>query len=195
MTACTPIYQLPYQTGSDRPCDAPDVWCDFAADVEAQLDTFDAIVDRTVDAIPMAQVRLTAPYTFDSSLISGPVPFDTVDVDTANMVDLATSPFLITLPRFGRYGASFHLTIATIPVTNSVTAVIADGTTFMAPFDTYISDTSIPIPMNGSMSFRYDGTPTDVTSGAVNLRLLFPSSPSLIVNSARFNVFWMGDLP
>lgn len=114
MVAFTPIYDLPYQEGSDPPCFGPgagcdnleSVWCDFAALVEAQLDENDLIVGRTATSIPMARVRFAPDTTTGPapSLIeafpAGFLAFDTVEFDTDNM---ATLPFGITPRRNGIY--------------------------------------------------------------------------------------------
>lgn len=107
MVAFTPIYELPYQEGSDPPCFGPgtgcdnlnSVWCDFANLVETQLDDFDSIVGRTSTAVPMAKVTIPS---LASVTGSQQLAFTNVSFDTDNMVDL-NSVLGITPNRNGYY--------------------------------------------------------------------------------------------
>lgn len=92
MVTYTPDLCLPFYDGGDSPClntgtvcDPSNVWCDLANLVEGYLDGIDEIVARTSTAKPIAQISYnpTTPI-----LVSGVIPFDTVDIDTDNMVDL-----------------------------------------------------------------------------------------------------------
>lgn len=93
MVAYTSQFCLPYMECTDNPCttlgsecDEVSVWCAMAQAVEAQLDVIDAVVARTATAIPQARVSLI----YDTATtVLGQVPFDTTDLDTDNMVDLA----------------------------------------------------------------------------------------------------------
>jgi len=93
-------FDLPYPSGVDRPCDFAEQWCEFTAAIDGVFDTFQAGIDRTIPVIPMALVQLTAPA---SVFNFNPIPFDTVLVDTAAMVDMDVDPFTITIKRPGRY--------------------------------------------------------------------------------------------
>lgn len=88
---CTPIYQLPYPTGASRPCDYDETSCEFAEAVEAQLDLLDAVVQRTETTVPMAWIRTSLAFSTVQNAAQNAVyepPFDTVVVDTNDMVDL-----------------------------------------------------------------------------------------------------------
>lgn len=103
---CTPIYGLPYATGQSRPCNIGSTSCDFAAAVEVQLDALDAVVLRTNTTVPIAWIRTTTPFPVtenatQSALI--PAPFDTVVVDTDDMVDLVQFSNGVTTTRGGLY--------------------------------------------------------------------------------------------
>lgn len=122
MPATTPIYELPYQVGTDPPCFGPgtgcdnltSVWCDFVALVEAQMDASDDVIGRTATAIPMASIEyvpdehIVSPTTGD--FFDGVIPFDTIIYDTDNIVTtpdergLALSP-----PRNGVYLLQFEM--------------------------------------------------------------------------------------
>lgn len=133
MVATTPIYDLPYQEGSDPPCFGPgtgcdnltSVWCDFVALVEAELDAFDDIVGRTATAIPMAKISVEGTWTAN---VCGTIPFDTVIFDTDNMVDLNAGAG-ITPNRDGVYRIDFNMVFETLPATDGqVAAHIIVGT-------------------------------------------------------------------
>lgn len=202
MTTCTPLYRLEYAVGSDRPCDIGDTLCDFAATVESNLDRLDDIIDRAVDTIPMAVVRLTTPLLYTPGVDGGTnlaIPFDTVDVDTADMVDLAANPYVITVPFYGRYAASFQITCSGIPNTNTVFYGIYNTfSSNIGPVDNYISDGSNPSPGNGSLAFRYAPVfPYDLTDPPqVVLQATFNfTGTTVTVLDAKMSVFWLGDLP
>lgn len=92
MVAYTQNFCLPVFEGSDSPClntgtvcDPSTLWCDFAAAVEAQLAQFDSILGRTALALPIAFVA----YEPDVAVaVTDQIPFDTVNIDTDQMVDL-----------------------------------------------------------------------------------------------------------
>lgn len=199
MTTCTPIYGLEYQTGSDRPCDAPAVWCAFADSVEAQLNTLDALVDRTIDTVPMVRVRktTTTPITFAvATNYSASVQFDTVDVDTANMVDLIANPFLITLPRAGIYHASFIFTTSSALTANdNITVFTSTGNAA----DTYISDGAVSVKMASSSTIAYDpvnATGRDTALPLVTLNITSAlSAQTVTFTGAELNLTWIRDLP
>lgn len=103
MVAFTSTQLLPYQVGSDRPCDAPGVLCDFASLVDLKLLALDQILNRLEPAIPAAKLTLTTALlpttTFE------PIPFDGVEFDTDDMVNFSRSVFDILPQRTGVYFA------------------------------------------------------------------------------------------
>lgn len=116
MTSCTPIYQLPYITGSDRACDQDATWCAFADAVEARLDVFDLTIARTYTAIPMAKVTKSEPQTIQpqgATVFTAAITFDTVAEDTDDLVDLTAFPYGMTINRTGLYMARCYMEMAT----------------------------------------------------------------------------------
>lgn len=91
MVACTPNCLLPYQEGSDAPCDLSDVWCDFAAKIDANLVSLASVAARTVN-VPMAVVSMSSPLTLGLYEWTD-LPFDQVLVDVGDMVNLDVSQF------------------------------------------------------------------------------------------------------
>lgn len=194
MPTCTPIYGLEYAIGADEPCEVDETFCAFAASVEAELDRLDAIVDRTVDTIPLAKVRLTVPAVFGPTVTNTTfsIPFDTIDVDTANMVDLDADPTLITLPFFGIYSVGWQIQVAAVTSGDSISGEL------LVPRDTYLSDGSTPVYLNSAGSIRYfspAGTmPIDTLTGLLNLNLNVLIG-TFTVTSATLTVYWLRDLP
>jgi len=93
MVAYTPELCLPYYEGTDSPClhtgtvcDPSNVWCDLVNLVDPILTANDDLIARTSTAVPLAQVRYVAPSP--TVAVLGPIPFNTVDLDTDDMVDL-----------------------------------------------------------------------------------------------------------
>lgn len=105
MTTCTPIYGLTYAIGPDRGCDIGDAFCEFASQVEALLQGFEASLNRTTRGIPMAKVSSSV-----AQALSGNVTFDTEEVDTDGMVNLSASNLGITIQRTGKYVATAYST-------------------------------------------------------------------------------------
>lgn len=205
MTTCTPIYGLAYIECADRPCDQSTTWCDFINTVEVNLDRIDATADRTVDTIPQAQVRLTIPRTQGTNPGGGTpqlVPFDTVDVDTANMVDLAADPFTILLPMQGIYFVYFDVEATTTGAGNRLTARAASANGSSAPAvanQLYLDDGS-PVFMSSSGEFRYQnpipaGTSNYTTSD--NRLVLQVNAPAVGIplTAVTFGTYWLRDLP
>lgn len=198
MPTCTPVYGLPYAIGSDRPCDIGDTLCSFANEVEIELDRLDGIVDRVVDTIPMAQVRMTVTTTYGTDpggATPAVVAFDTVDFDTADMVNLTANPYVIMLPRAGRYIVYFQVFGTTVGAGNTITAYSSSRIAFQS----YIDDASTPIYLNGSAEMRYasattSGVVRDTTNDDVSL-MISSAVTAPVITGITFGVYWIGDLP
>lgn len=105
MTAYTPN-GLPYQLGSDRPCDAPGVWCDLTAALEAKLTTVDTTLGRLSPTVPMAKLTRSSQLDIPMTTLNNSqtvIPFEGVDIDTDNMADFSISPYSILPRRPGTY--------------------------------------------------------------------------------------------
>jgi hypothetical protein len=104
MATCTPVYGLAMVDCSDRPCDIDDTMCQFAKDVEAQLDALDSTLDRTFVTVPIAQIRRTETFVRTVGESGNNFPtFDTVVADTDNMVDLTSNSTGFTIQTAGVY--------------------------------------------------------------------------------------------
>lgn len=105
MTAYTPN-GLPYQLGSDRPCDAPGVWCDLTAALETKLSAVDDTLGRLSPTVPMAKLTRSSQLDFPMTVLNNSqtvIPFEGVEVDTDNMADFSISPYSIRPRRAGTY--------------------------------------------------------------------------------------------
>lgn len=116
MPNLTPVFKLPYPSGSDAPCDFDEQWCAFTAAMDAVFATWQSGVDRTVPVVPAAKLLLATTTTVPAG---NPVPFDTVVADTAAMTDLDADPYRITIPQTGRYTITSMLRKPTSGVLNS----------------------------------------------------------------------------
>lgn len=189
MTTCTPIYGFTYALCSDRPCDINDAFCAQTGEVETQLDRLDAIVDRTVDTIPQFQVSLSAPFTLPPGTSN--VGFDTVGVDTDNMVNLTADPFSFAINHPGRWFLYFkaqangNIAIQanwSIGINNTPATGVPD-----VPFQNYDDNGTInPVDLNGSGFQRYPTAGQRVS--------LFANPATGIVLEATFGGYWVGDL-
>lgn len=205
MPTCTPIYGLAYIACSDRPCDQSTTWCDFTATLESNLDRIDAIVDRTVDTVPQAQVRLTIPRTQGTNPGGGTpqlVPFDTVDVDTDNMVNLAADPFTILLPMQGIYFVYFNVEATTTGAGNALTARAASANGSGAPgvANQFYLDDGSPVFMSSAGEFRYQspvpaGTTAYTTSDPRLVLQVHAAAVGIPLTAVTFGAYWLRDLP
>ena len=193
MTTCTPIYGLTYALCSDRPCDIGDTFCEFADQVEDQLDALDLIVDRTIDSLIMAKVRMTAPLAVvipAAANYSASIAFDAVDVDTADMVDLAANPFLIRLPRLGVYLTTFTIELSSLAAADTIGATVATNNCS----DQEVGDGSA-VFLNGSYCLYYGTTAaSDIVTPNLTLDIFSSvTAQTLNFTAASLSVTWLRD--
>jgi hypothetical protein len=100
MPVLTPNFSLPVPAGTDAPCDFPQQWCDFTDATQTVLDTFEAVADRTNPNVPMAKLELRNTVHL---AIQSHIPFDTLTINNAGMVDFDASNSIITINRPGRF--------------------------------------------------------------------------------------------
>lgn len=105
MPVLTPNFALPVPGALDEPCDFAQQWCDFTNSVQTVLDGFEAIADRTNPVVPLAKMQLTTTVVIAET---STVPFDTLTLNNANMIDFDSSNTTITIKRPGRFLALFN---------------------------------------------------------------------------------------
>jgi hypothetical protein len=191
MVAYTTDFCLPYLEGSDTlclntgtVCDPSSVWCDLAALVEAQLDALDAVVARTGDAIPLARVSYRPD---DPTLVGSQVifPFDTVDVDTDNMVDLTTYPGVVP----NRNGVYSILAEVALLTTGQVAAEESEMFFIQAGPETPITPLSSPGVGIGFQTQRTIAVARNTYSGSALWNVTDTSPiPRTITLFSRFNL-------
>lgn len=188
MVTCTPNYMLPYIEGTDRPCDQGGTWCDFTAAVNTQLTSLNRLLDRTVTSVPMFEVYISAPYTFPDT--GRAIGFDSVTVDTDNMVDLEADQFSFPINTLGRWlfyfrtstngntalQANIPASVVTVPSQANL-GIVQDFQDSGVNYPAYIEDSGI-LRFN-TTGFRVNFT---VATAATN------------VLTAVFGGYWVGDL-
>lgn len=200
MPAVTPIYDLPYQIGSDPPCFGPgtgcdnleSIWCDFASLVEAQLDENDLIIGRTASAIPMA--RLTLRPELGHGLLlevfgDGQLAFDTVAFDTDNMAQLPS----IVPQRNGIYRID-----ATMFVNDPDEAGLETEFQILIDSDFDVATMSAIIPASGQNHFRGSTlySFSDTAPVPRNISVIEQGTYAITAEliSASLTVYWHSDL-
>lgn len=154
----TPTYMLPYPAPSDSPCTLSDTWCDFATAVDGQFDALDTILDRTATTVPMAMIATSGLVITTNSAAAGNIPivYDTVLVDTDNMVDLTVNPngMKVNTPGiYMRYINAHILAVNPAPGSGQLQSniVLANGQTTDQINDTvpfYTSSINMPIELD-----------------------------------------------
>lgn len=208
MVAYTSPDCLPYFEGGDSPCvntgtlcEPSTVGCDFATIAEAKLDEFDGVVEIT-SVVPMAWIETFASIRLPVETTNQtPVTFDTVRVDTANMVNLDVNPHGVTITRSGLYNIFLYCRAATDLVGANITD-LAVTTTALPPLVNHplsvngvACDQSIAIdnvqivPSVNTVTYYEEGQ-----SIAMTLTIFGNSGDALITMKIAMGVTWMGDL-
>ena len=185
MPLYTPTWMLPYPAPSDPPCDFAETWCDLSDAFQVAIDGFTETIDRTEPAIPMAQLRLTEPYT----LISGvPIVFDTLGVDTAGWINFDADPSAIVTDRGGYIGVSANATVqstGTTPVTFQLYMVSGAPSLIDTQIDQGTANTVYGLQLSGL---------TLLTSAAsFGLTVARTSDDEISLLQAQMTVFWHSD--
>lgn len=154
---CTPIYGLPYATGTSDPCNIGSTGCEFAEAVEEQLDALDAVVDE-ITSVPFAYAMSFANQLYDNNFPgSFHLTFDTTLADTDNMIDLSFDNSVITCQTEGLYSVFFSVEMtAPLGITSVLIApiVINNNGSEVQGNSAYFSD---DLPTSPSMPLKTDG--------------------------------------
>jgi len=134
----TTAHELPYQTGGDRPCDAPEVWCEFTAALDAKMHTTDQLIARYQPTISMAKLtRDTDEIFLTSTQGIFPIRFEAVELDTDDMADFAVSQFNIKPHRLGSYYVTASVSLASGDVDNFEVSVVRGPVTTSTTSSSY----------------------------------------------------------
>jgi hypothetical protein len=186
MPVLTPNYSLPVPGALDAPCDFPQQWCDFTDAAQAVLDTFEAVADRTNPNVPMAKLELrnTVHLAVDSH-----IPFDTLTINNAGMIDFDANNTSITINRPGRYLAVCNVLFVYNTVANMYfnLQVLSSATT--PALDANLNIGLINVGSCATGIFHI-ATPPRV----VRVQVDMATTPStLSIDLASLSLFWFAD--
>lgn len=192
MPVLTPNFSLPVPGPLDAPCDFPAQWCDFTNSVQTVLDGFETIADRTNPVVPLAKMQLLNTVNL---VETSTVPFDTLTLNNAGMVDFDTSNTTMVIKRPGRFFAVFNALFV---------ASTASNTYFEAqllPTGAGVINQTTAIDDNFCFSNLINVGSTlsavlYVTSPPVNVRVIVQiigASENVLIDLASFSLFWFAD--
>lgn len=192
MTVLTPNFSLPVPGPLDAPCDFPQQWCDFTNGVQTVLDGFETIANRTNPVVPLAKMQLLNTVNL---LETSTVPFDTLTLNNAGMVDFDTSNTTMVIKRPGRFFAVFNALFV---------ASVASNTYFEAqllPTGAGVINRTTAIDDNFCFNSLINVGSTlsavlYVTSPPVNVRVIVQvigASENVRIDLASFSLFWFAD--
>jgi len=182
VAATTTNFALPYPAALDAPCDFDTQWCDFTNAVQAVIDGFQLIADRTNPVIPIARMEVTTPVT----ILSGEeIPFDALTSDTAGWVDFDSDRSGVTINRAGRFALLGSATVTSTGVNNNYIRlfilldqdVVLDRTSFTSVGLNTANVVVTTVPVRRSLKVSRDDS----------------SNLTLTVQKATFSVFWFAD--
>ena len=184
MTATTINFALPYPTALDRPCDFASQWCDFTDALQTVIDGFQTVIDRTNPVIPIARMMVTTPVDVASN---GEIPFDTLSVDTADLVDFDFDPAGVTIRRAGRFVLVGSATVLSTGINNNYVRLFISGDQ-----DIVLDRTGIP-----GLTLGLNTANLTINTGSTRRALLVTRDDSttlaITVQAATFSVFWHAD--
>jgi hypothetical protein len=153
MPNLTPNMLLPYPNGVDAPCDFDEQWCAFTSAIDGVFDTFETALARTYPAVPAAVLQVTTPVLVQNNII----PFDTVQLDTADMTDIDADPYTITIKVAGRYtlgGYTGELSVTPNPNTPTIFISVTPNDPLGAPFSTILDLGTVGLNFGNNAHFE-----------------------------------------
>lgn len=186
MTVLTPNYSLPVPGPLDEPCDFPAQWCDFTDSIQTVLDTFEAVADRTNPNVPLAKLELrnTVLLTVDSH-----IPFDTLTLNNAGMVDFDASTSSITITRPGRYLAVCNVLFVANTVANMYFVLQILAPTTHPGLDSNLNIGLINVGSCATGIFHVTTVPR-----TVRVQVDMATTPSTLrIDLAALSLFWYAD--
>jgi hypothetical protein len=192
MAVLTPNFSLPVPGPLDEPCDFAQQWCDFTDATQTVLDTFEAVANRTNPNVPLAKLELRGGVRDmpEDSLI----PFDTLVLNNAGMVDFDASTSTITITRPGRFLAVCNVLFTYAPVANMYFSLQFFPTGSGTVQKTLGLDTNLNIGLInvGSCLTGIFHVATPPTIVRVNADMI--TTPDVIsIELAALSLFWFAD--
>lgn len=185
-------------------CDPSTVWCDFAGLVDARLTAMDEVVQRTAVSTPIGWAETNVPILFPNLFAATtylPV-FDTVRVDTDDMVSLDALPSVLTVQTSGLYQIVAY-TQGVFDTAGGTPQLIID-----IGLNPTVSLYGLATPSSGR---SHMGTPIDDVTLAAQVTTVLPiqagsqitmsilplggSSETLVLGRTYLAAAWLGDLP
>lgn len=199
MVAYTSTQLLPYQVGSDPPCDFDDVWCDFVELLETNFAATDLILGRVSPTRPVARVLRSTSLAVSGSFVV-PLPWEAVDFDTDNSVNLAENAFIVPVNRTGTYFVTGEAKVTGGTPADNMAIYLTSGFVDPAGSSASILATDFfRIPGAGSNYFLRTaayGVNRPAFLSQVRLGMAFAQSTgttSLTVLRASMSIYWVSD--
>lgn len=193
MPILTPNFSLPVPGPLDEPCDFPEQWCDFTAAVQTVLDGYEAIADRTNPVVPLAKMELLNTVAIAET---SNIPFDTLTLNNAGMVDFDTNNTTIILNRPGRFFIVLNVLIVAAAAVNGyfqVQILPTGGTTVNrtpATDDNLNPNSLINNGMNVSAVIYVTTPPVNVRA---TIQLISAVDETIRIDLASMAAFWYAD--
>lgn len=209
MVAYTAPDCLPYPEGTDSPClntgtvcEPSNVWCDLAEAVETRLSALDETANLATFP-PIAWVETNTSFTVTIGGGDVVAPFDTVRVDTADMVNLDADNTGFVITRSGLY-AVFGYLFATFDTAGGSSGSLALNLEFVPNVFTYgvssvteiAAETFAPLDLAQTSVSVHSVVP--LSAGQRVVAQIFRSGVAndfFTVTQASMGAAWVGNLP
>ena len=191
MPVLTPNFSLPVPGPLDEPCDFPEQWCGFTDAVQTVLDGFESVANRTNPWVPLAKLELRSTVTLPTN---SAIPFDTLTLNNASMVDFDNNNTTIVIKRPGRFLAVANILFVASSVANTWFNAqflpAGAGTINRTPaVDHNLNIGAINVGSTLTGIFH-------VTSPPVNVRTnvqFIGATAAILIDLAAFSLFWYAD--
>lgn len=192
MPVLTPNFSLPVPGALDAPCDFAQQWCGFTDSIQTVLDSFEAVADRTNPVVPLAKMVLSRPVVVAETSL---VPFDSLVLNNANMIDFDTSNTTIVIKRPGRFMVVFNALFVAPSASNTYFSaqVLPSGAGTInrttAIDENFSANTTINVGSTLSAVFYVTSPPVTVRVTVQNIGV----TEDIRIDLASLSVFWFAD--
>lgn len=186
MPVLTPNFSLPVPGPLDQPCDFPQQWCGFTDSVQTVLDSFESVADRTNPNVPMAKLELRNTVHLG---IGSHIPFDTLTINNAGMVDFDAGNSIITINRPGRFLAVCNTLFVYQPPADLYFQLQILASTTTPATDNNLNIGLINVGTCATGIFHITSPPRVVRAAVT----LVGASTTLSIDLAALSLFWFAD--